>query len=66
MTGKKKSNFYRKKRKGKPFKGVQTHAKKAKETPPADIKTPLVNVLINRETFMCVQFNPMQIERHLK
>lgn len=41
MTGKKKSNFYRKKRKGKPFKGVQAHAKKAKETPPADIKTPL-------------------------
>ena len=31
-----------------------------------ELWSPLVNVLINRETFMCVQFNPMQIERRLK
>ena len=34
MPGKKKKNVYRKKRKGKPFAGVQRHAKKAKKTPP--------------------------------
>lgn len=39
MTGKKKTTVYRKKRKGKPFKGVQRHAKKAKETLLVDSKT---------------------------
>ena len=43
MTGKKKSAVYRKKRKGKPFKGVQRHAKKAKKTPPVNSETPGVS-----------------------
>ena len=40
MSGKKKKNVYRKKRKGKPFAGVQRHAKKAKKTPPDESGVP--------------------------
>lgn len=40
MSGKKKENVYRKKRKGKPFAGVQRYAKKAKKTPPDESGVP--------------------------
>lgn len=40
MSGKKKKNVYRKKRKGKPFAGVQRYAKKGKKTPPDESEVP--------------------------
>jgi len=40
MPGRKKKNVYRKKRKGKPFTGIQRHAKKAKKMPPYDSGVP--------------------------
>ena len=40
MAGTKKNTVFRRKRKGKPFTGVQRHAKKAKQTPSADSEIP--------------------------
>lgn len=44
MTGKK-NTVYRK-RKGKPFTGVQRHVKKAKETPPVDSEIPEARCIV--------------------
>ena len=40
MAGKKKKTVFRRKRKGKPFTGVQRYAKKAKQTPSVDSEIP--------------------------
>ena len=40
MAGKKQNTVFRRKRKGKPFTGVQRHAKKAKQTPSVDSEIP--------------------------
>ena len=40
MAGKKKNTVFRRKRKGKPFTGVQRHEKKGKQTPSVDSEIP--------------------------